>query len=37
MEAVLSRKPENARIFSSIDHHKSPGVVRQAFLHNQDP
>jgi hypothetical protein len=37
MEAVLSRKPENARIFTSIDHHKTPGVVRKAFPHNQDP
>jgi hypothetical protein len=37
MEAALSRKQENARIFTSIDHRKTPGVVRQAFPHNQDP
>jgi hypothetical protein len=37
MEAALSRKPENARIFTSIDHHKTPGVARQEFPHNQDP
>jgi len=37
MKAVLSRKPENARFYTSIDHHKTPGVVRQAFLHSQDP